>query len=175
MERNTTSASYTDNSRFDSCARKHIAEGKATSGAVCPRRLTEKPSGYDPLDARSSRAGDTVAVAERLCSGLWCRLMRVQSLRSTPVGAERVPKGTQHPVSHLDDSRSGTQVPLLSLILDQWFYWSFVQWQGSCLIHSRCTIRRIVFDIPQLRSCFSGVMVAQLICNQPVVGSMSAC
>ena len=24
---------------------------------------------------------------------------------------------------------------------------------------------------PQLRSCFSGVMVAQLICNQPVVGS----
>ena len=27
---------------------------------------------------RSSRAGDTVAVAERLCSGLWCRLMRVQ-------------------------------------------------------------------------------------------------
>ena len=64
MERNTTSASYTDNSRFDSCARKHIAEGKATSGAVCPRRLTEKPSGYDPLDARSSRAGDTAAVAE---------------------------------------------------------------------------------------------------------------
>ena len=28
------------------------------------RRLTEKPSGYDPLDARSSRAGDTAAVAE---------------------------------------------------------------------------------------------------------------
>ena len=24
---------------------------------------------------------------------------------------------------------------------------------------------------PQLRSCFSGVTVAQLICNQPVVGS----
>ena len=38
--------------------------GKPTSGVVCPRRLTEKPSGYDPLDARSSRAGDTAAVAE---------------------------------------------------------------------------------------------------------------
>ena len=30
----------------------------------CPRRLMEKPGGYDPLDARSSRAGDTAAVAE---------------------------------------------------------------------------------------------------------------
>ena len=28
---------------------------------------------------------------------------------------------------------------------------------------------------PQLRSCFSGLTAAQLICNQPVVGSMSAC
>ena len=27
------------------------------------------------------------------------------------------------------------------------------------------------FSAPQLRSCFSGVTVAQLICNQPVVGS----
>lgn len=35
-----------------------------TSGVICPRRLTEKPGGYDPPDARSSRAGDTAAVAE---------------------------------------------------------------------------------------------------------------
>ena len=40
--------------------------------------LKERLGGYEPSDARSSRAGDTVAVAERLCSGLWCRLMRVQ-------------------------------------------------------------------------------------------------
>ena len=32
-----------------------------------------------------------------------------------------------------------------------------------------------VGSIPAARSCFSGVTVAQLICNQPVVGSMSAC
>ena len=41
-------------------------------------RLKERLGGYEPSDARSSRAGDTVAVAERLCSDLWCRLMRVQ-------------------------------------------------------------------------------------------------
>ena len=31
---------------------------------ICPRRLTERPGGYDPSDARSSRAGDAAAVAE---------------------------------------------------------------------------------------------------------------
>ena len=72
--------------------------GKLSNSQICPCRLKERLGGYEPSDARSSRGGDTVAVAERLCSGLWCRLMRVQSLRSTSVGAERVPKGTQHPV-----------------------------------------------------------------------------
>ena len=43
-----------------------------------PRRLTERPGGYEPPCARPTRAGDTVTVAERLCSGLWIRHTRVQ-------------------------------------------------------------------------------------------------
>ena len=35
-----------------------------------PCRLTERPGGYEPSEACSIHAGDTVAVAERLCSGL---------------------------------------------------------------------------------------------------------
>ena len=88
---------------------------------VYPRRLMDRPGGHGPSDARSIRAGDTVTVAD----------MVMQRIVDPPYAGS-------NPVSHLDDSRSGTQVPLLSLILDQWFYWSFVQWQGSCLIHSRC-------------------------------------
>lgn len=34
------------------------------------RRIMDRPDGYEPSEARSIRAGDTVAVAERLCSGL---------------------------------------------------------------------------------------------------------
>ena len=83
-------------------------------------------------------------------------------------------------MSPFHSGRRRTDVPrtscdLLFPLKNKRFQWSFVQWQGSCLMRSLCTIRRIVFDIPQLRSCFSGVTVAQLICNQPVVGSMSAC
>ena len=52
-----------------------------TSGVVCPRRLTEKPSGYDPLDARSSRAGDTAAVAEMAMQ----RLVAPPDAGSSPV------------------------------------------------------------------------------------------
>ena len=55
-----------------------VGSGKLSNSQICPCRLKERLGGYEPSDARSSRAGDTVAVAERLCSGLWCRLMRVQ-------------------------------------------------------------------------------------------------
>ena len=53
-----------------------------TFGVVCPRRLTEKPSGYDPLAARSSRAGDTAAVAELAMQ----RLVMPPDAGSSPVG-----------------------------------------------------------------------------------------
>ena len=45
-----------------------------------PCRLMEKPGGYDPSVARSSRVGDIQmeAVAEWSCSGLWSRPMRVR-------------------------------------------------------------------------------------------------
>ena len=31
---------------------------------ICPRRLKDRPGGYGPSDARSTRAGDTVTVAD---------------------------------------------------------------------------------------------------------------
>ena len=82
-------------------------------------------------------------------------------------------------MSPFHSGRRRTDVPRTScdllFPLKKRFQWSFVQWQGSCLMRSLCTIRRIVFDIPQLRSCFSGAMEAQLFRNQQAVGSMSAC
>ena len=33
-------------------------------GTICPRRLMDRPGGYGPSDARSTRAGDTVTVAD---------------------------------------------------------------------------------------------------------------
>ena len=31
---------------------------------ICPRRLMDRPAGYEPTDARSTRAGDAVTVAD---------------------------------------------------------------------------------------------------------------
>ena len=57
----------------DQLFRNQQAVGSNPTGKlshICPCRLKERLGGYEPSDARSSRAGDTVAVAERLCSGL---------------------------------------------------------------------------------------------------------
>ena len=62
------------------------------------------------------------------------------------------------------------QIFLLFLILDQWFLMELRPMAGQLSYTQSMWVR-----FPQLRSCFSGVTVAQLICNQPVVGSMSAC
>ena len=48
----------------------------------CPRRLMEKPGGYDPSVVRSSRAGDTAAVAELAMQ----RLVMPPDAGSSPVG-----------------------------------------------------------------------------------------
>ena len=51
---------------------------------ICPRRLTDRPGGHGPSDARSIRAGDTVTVAD----------MAMQRIVDPPYAGS-------NPVSHL--------------------------------------------------------------------------
>lgn len=47
----------------------------------CPRSSMDRPGGYEPSNARSTRAGDTVAVAERAMH----RIVAPEYAGSTPV------------------------------------------------------------------------------------------
>ena len=56
---------------------------------ICPRRLTDRPGGHGPSDARSIRAGDTVTVAD----------MVMQRIVDPPYAGS-------NPVSHLQSNPS---------------------------------------------------------------------
>ena len=58
---------------------------------ICPRRLKDRPGGYGPSDARSTRAGDTVTVAD----------MAMQRIVDPPYAGS-------NPVSHLQINPSFT-------------------------------------------------------------------
>ena len=58
---------------------------------ICPRRLKDRPGGYGPSDARSTRAGDTVTVAD----------MAMQRIVDPPYAGS-------NPVSHLQINPSLT-------------------------------------------------------------------
>ena len=58
---------------------------------ICPRRLKDRPGGHGPSDARSTRAGDTVTVAD----------MAMQRIVDPPYAGS-------NPVSHLQVNPSFT-------------------------------------------------------------------
>ena len=76
------------------------------------------------------------------------------------------PHAGSNPVSHPDESSSGIQISLLFLILDQWFLMELRPMAGQLSDAQPMWVR-----FPQLRSCFSGAMEAQLFRNQQAVGS----
>ena len=48
---------------------------------ICPRRLMDRPGGHGPFDARSTRAGDAVTVADMVMQ----RIVDPPYAGSTPV------------------------------------------------------------------------------------------